>query len=122
MIPQPLKPAHLTLHPFFLTSTLSLDDLSLNNAMMNVSSYATVAAGTTSVTTTVHRESFSIQTFNAAPSIAQDQQARQGLVDVYEQQSKKNGAAPSIQQLFHAARAACVVEHDKDVVCIRQVE
>lgn len=57
-----------------------------------------------------------IQTFNSAPSIVQDQTARQGLVDIYENKAKESGSAPSIQQLFNAARAACAVEHDKDVV------
>lgn len=56
------------------------------------------------------------QTFNSAPSIVQDQSTRQGLVGVYENLSKKNGSAPSVQQLFNAARAACAVDHDKDVV------
>ncbi|KAF8922968.1 hypothetical protein BGZ58_003529, partial [Dissophora ornata] len=55
-------------------------------------------------------------TFNSAPSIVQDQNTRQGLLGVYDQQSKKNGSAPSIQQLFNAARAACAVEHDKSVI------
>ncbi|KAF9585990.1 hypothetical protein BGW38_010589, partial [Lunasporangiospora selenospora] len=45
-----------------------------------------------------------------------DQTTRQGLVEVYQDHSKKNGAAPSIQQLFNAAREACAVEHDKDVL------
>lgn len=35
---------------------------------------------------------------------------------IYESQSKKSGSAPSMQQLFNAARAACAVDHDKDVV------
>ena len=56
------------------------------------------------------------QTFNSAPSIVQDQSTRQGLVGIYENHAKKNGSAPSIQQLFNAARAACAVDHDKDVV------
>ncbi|KAF9985070.1 hypothetical protein BGZ75_003364 [Mortierella antarctica] len=56
------------------------------------------------------------QTFNSAPSIVNDQQARQGLVGIYEGQSKKAGSAPSMQQLFNAARAACAVDHDKDVI------
>ncbi|KAF9353485.1 hypothetical protein BGX26_008754 [Mortierella sp. AD094] len=55
-------------------------------------------------------------TFNAAPSIVQDQSTRQSLVGVYENQAKKNGSAPSIQQLFAAARNACAVDHDKDVI------
>ncbi|KAF9430845.1 hypothetical protein BGZ94_003326 [Podila epigama] len=55
-------------------------------------------------------------TFNSAPSILQDQSTRQGLVSVYENQAKKNGAAPSLQQLFNAARNACAVDHDKDVI------
>ncbi|KAF9283046.1 hypothetical protein BGZ68_005596 [Mortierella alpina] len=55
-------------------------------------------------------------TFNSAPSIVNDQQARQGLVGIYENQSKKSGSAPSMQQLFNAARAACAVDHDKDVI------
>ncbi|KAG0262260.1 hypothetical protein BG011_000166 [Mortierella polycephala] len=57
-----------------------------------------------------------IQTFNSAPSIIQDQSARQGLVDIYESKAKESGSAPSTQQLFNAARAACAVEHDKDVI------
>ncbi|KAG0245539.1 hypothetical protein B0O80DRAFT_430848 [Mortierella sp. GBAus27b] len=83
---------------------------------MDVSSYATAVTETISTTTTIHRDSFWIQTFNSAPSIVQDQQKRQGLVEVYEQHAKKDGAAPSIQQLFQAARAACAVDHDKDVI------
>ncbi|KAF9975252.1 hypothetical protein BGZ65_008342 [Modicella reniformis] len=57
-----------------------------------------------------------LDTFNSAPSIVQDQHARQDLLGVYEQQSKKNGTPPSIQQLFNAARVACAVDHDKDVI------
>ncbi|KAG0061813.1 hypothetical protein BGZ89_011150 [Linnemannia elongata] len=56
------------------------------------------------------------RTFNSAPSIVNDQTARQSLVGVFEQQAQKNGSAPSIQQLFNAARAACAVDHDKDVI------
>ncbi|KAG0314767.1 hypothetical protein BGZ97_008980 [Linnemannia gamsii] len=55
-------------------------------------------------------------TFNSAPSIVNDQTVRQSLVGVFEQQAQKNGSAPSIQQLFNAARAACAVDHDKDVI------
>ncbi|KAG0268923.1 hypothetical protein BGZ95_002266 [Linnemannia exigua] len=55
-------------------------------------------------------------TFNSAPSIVNDQSTRQSLVGVFEQQAQKNGSAPSIQQLFNAARAACAVDHDKDVI------
>ncbi|KAF9084702.1 hypothetical protein BGX23_010311 [Mortierella sp. AD031] len=55
-------------------------------------------------------------TFNSAPSIVNDQTTRQSLVGVFEQQAQKNGSAPSIQQLFNAARAACAVDHDKDVI------
>ncbi|KAG0329976.1 hypothetical protein BGZ99_009420 [Dissophora globulifera] len=58
----------------------------------------------------------STTTFNSAPSIAQDQNTRQGLLGIYDQQSKKSGSAPSMQQLFNAARAACAVDHDKDVI------
>ncbi|KAG0082790.1 hypothetical protein BGZ93_002254 [Podila epicladia] len=62
------------------------------------------------------REHVSQQTFNSAPSIVQDQSARQGLVGIYENHAKKNGSAPSLQQLFNAARNACAVDHDKDVI------
>ncbi|KAF9162665.1 hypothetical protein BGX20_001637, partial [Mortierella sp. AD010] len=55
-------------------------------------------------------------TFNSAPSIAQDQNTRQSLVGVYENQVQKNGSAPSMHQLFTAARNACAVEHDKAVI------
>ncbi|KAF9127843.1 hypothetical protein BGX30_014623 [Mortierella sp. GBA39] len=55
-------------------------------------------------------------TFNSAPSIVNDQTVRQSLVSVFEQQAQKNGSAPSIQQLFNAAREACAVDHDKDVI------
>ncbi|KAG0202922.1 hypothetical protein BGX28_004708 [Mortierella sp. GBA30] len=55
-------------------------------------------------------------TFNSAPSIVNDQTVRQGLVGIYESQSKTGGSAPSIHQLFNAARAACAVDHDKDVI------
>ncbi|KAF9928265.1 hypothetical protein FBU30_002532 [Linnemannia zychae] len=55
-------------------------------------------------------------TFNSAPSIVNDQSIRQSLVGVFEQQAQKNGSGPSIQQLFNAARAACAVDHDKDVI------
>ncbi|KAF9141620.1 hypothetical protein BG015_001221 [Linnemannia schmuckeri] len=55
-------------------------------------------------------------TFNSAPSIVNDQTIRQSLVGVFEQQAQKNDSAPSIQQLFNAARAACAVDHDKDVI------
>ncbi|KAG9073155.1 hypothetical protein KI688_000942 [Linnemannia hyalina] len=58
----------------------------------------------------------SFLTFNSAPSIVNDQTVRQSLVSVFEQQAQKNGSAPSIQQLFNAAREACAVDHDKDVI------
>lgn len=64
----------------------------------------------------VVRAHVSQQTFNSAPSIVQDQSTRQGLVGIYENHAKKNGSAPSLQQLFNAARNACAVDHDKDVV------
>ncbi|KAF9306526.1 hypothetical protein BGZ74_005291 [Mortierella antarctica] len=63
----------------------------------------------------VVRAHVSQQTFNSAPSIVQDQSTRQGLVGIYENHAKKNGSAPSLQQLFNAARNACAVDHDKDV-------
>ncbi|KAF9438524.1 hypothetical protein BGZ76_007198 [Entomortierella beljakovae] len=47
---------------------------------------------------------------------AANQSTRQSLVGIYENHSKKNGSAPSIQQLFTAARNACAVDHDKDVI------
>ncbi|KAF9336384.1 hypothetical protein BG006_008892 [Podila minutissima] len=62
------------------------------------------------------RPSRTVTTFNSAPSIVQDQSTRQGLVGIYENHAKKNGSAPSLQQLFNAARNACAVDHDKDVI------
>ncbi|KAF9201254.1 hypothetical protein BGZ49_008483 [Haplosporangium sp. Z 27] len=57
-----------------------------------------------------------VSTFNAAPSIVQDQNTRQGMVGAYEGNVQKNGSAPSMHQLFAAARNACAVDHDKDVI------